>query len=222
MVIDERGRSHLKGDVASLARKDFHVTGGERMFESGGLPVFAPVMAVFAGRHRVVKVVPDGLVQRGSLGEIMFFIAWMTGDALEPLCLMDIGFRVPWTESSRAICRGVAGPAILVGRSPYDLEMEVVEVCHILFCIVDGDLRRLRMFCVFITRLGIGPTRPDGGSILEQSSLQAGSSLLPPVAFQMTEETIGLAQPAFFPGGPVIRVPFAEGRVIPIPECLVP
>jgi hypothetical protein len=83
--------------------------------------------------HGVVEVISDCFLQSISLGKVMFLVAWMARNTLKALSFVDIGFRVPKTTTSPAVGHGVARPAILIGRFPNDLEMEILKIGNLFF-----------------------------------------------------------------------------------------
>jgi hypothetical protein len=80
-------------------------------------------MAVFTGRHGIVKVIPDGLLNRIPFGKIMFLISEMAGYAVKAFRLMNIRLRTPLPASLVSIGGGMAEPTILIKRPSDDLEV---------------------------------------------------------------------------------------------------
>ena len=122
--------------MTGLTGDPFHMPRGERVFVFRSFLFLTFVMAVFTGRHGVVKVIPDGLLNRISFGKVMLLVTGMAGDAVETFRLMDIRLRTPLATSLLPIGDGMAEPAIFIRRPSDDLEMEVFKIPHLFFRIV--------------------------------------------------------------------------------------
>ena len=79
-------------------------------------------MAVFTGGHGIVKVIPDGLLNRIPFGKIMLLITEVAGHAVKTFRLMDIRLGTPLAASLLSIGDGMAEPTILIKWPSDDLE----------------------------------------------------------------------------------------------------
>jgi hypothetical protein len=80
-------------------------------------------MAVFTGRHGIVKVISDGLLNRIPFGKVMFLVTEVAGYAVKTFRLMNIRLGTPLPASLLSIGGGVAEPTILIERPSDDLEV---------------------------------------------------------------------------------------------------
>ena len=126
------------------------------------------IMAVFTGGHGIVKVIPDGLLNRIPFGKIMSFVTEVAGYASKTFRLMDIRLGAPLAASLLPIGDGMTGPAIFIRMSSGDLETEIVKIGYLFFRIIDFHL-----FCLWVPGILLREfrRRPAGsyrGTIFEE------------------------------------------------------
>ncbi len=153
MIIDEICRSRLIRDMTGLAGDSFHMAWGERMSISRCFFILSFVMAVFAGIHGIVEVIPYRLLEGIPFCKVMFLITWMARNTVEPFGFMDIRLRTPLTTSFLSIGDGMTGPTIFIRRSSDDLEMKILKIGHLFFRIVYGSPHRLLDFQIHPERV---------------------------------------------------------------------
>ena len=64
----------------------------------------------------------------------------------------------------------MTGPAIFITGSSGDLEMEIFEIGHFFFRVVDFHVFCLRVPGIFLGEFRRGPARSNGGTISEEPS----------------------------------------------------
>lgn len=187
----------------------------------GCVLVFSPVMAVFAGIHGIVEIIPDRLLKRIPFGKIMLLVARVARNAVQAFRFMDVGLRAPLTASLLAVRAGVAEPAIFVRRFSDDLKMKIVKASYFVLGECDFSLLHFQTFGPVLREFHRCPTRSHGRAPPEKSRFQSGPTLLPLIALQMTDQTIGLTHTASVPGGSMVRVAGAERRIISVEDGVV-
>jgi hypothetical protein len=103
-------------------------------------PVFAFIVAVFAGVHGVIEVIADGLLKGISFGKVVVGVTRMARETRESPGFMDIRFGTPLAPSFFSIGDRVTGPTILIEGLSDDLKVKSFEISDLLFRIVHRHL----------------------------------------------------------------------------------
>ena len=99
----------------------------------GRSPVFALVVAIFAGVHGVIQVIANSFLKGISFGKVVVTVTWVTRETSEPFGLVDIRLGVPLAPSLLSVGDRVTGPAILIGGLSDNLKVKSFEISDPLF-----------------------------------------------------------------------------------------